>query len=953
VPRLPGAESLGGVQADPTRPAGTYDVTPFARGAQAIAQGAENLGRGVSQVGTDLAEVQQRHNEAQYLNATADTATQLANLHTSLQNDKDFSTLEKRYSDGANDIVQKQAQAIPEGPLRTHYLAKSGELVAHGAGAINKQAFNGIVDADSLGLKANLDNLTDDVSKNPGNPFRGSQIDALGLKIDNAVNQGWKTPEEAVLLKRHVAVTVREAELDLLARLGVVTSPEFAVRPKVAAGMADQITRAAQRSGVDEDTLRELAKTRPIDASIPVATRYRLDLLASSAESRRINDEAKLGRQRAENVADEIVLGKTPTATAGVPLSKAGLSQTADVWANDNRTALQAQGVPITVTSAFRNPEHNTAVGGARGSQHLHGNAIDVSLTGLSPQQQQAVVSQFLSDPRTGGFGYYPNSNSIHVDVRPGDKAAWGTDYHGTSVGKGWPDWLTNQVTAWQGGTRPANAVLTQTEAPQGTAPQGQPAAPSSFAEQRAAAMQSALSDPRLQTDEERMYAVQKVKQRFDLLQTTFNQDERAKKEAVDHAAGGYTTQIWDGLHTPNFDWVGLAGQINHDPALADAPEVKERLMERVAKKSGEEQSLFYGPGYLDVKQRVLSEPGSPGHIGTMADVYRLPLDTLTTSGEKEIGQVMAAVRKGPDGGAIERSKLSLLTYAKSKLSFDQEMLFPGAPPLRDRKGEQIFNAQFVPKFEAAYGQWIKDNKDPWDFLSQKHVDEMLQGLRSPAQMKMDRLAATGEAVPEQPGAPPPPTPEGIDPAAWVPLVSSPPMTDAGTPFPRRDWAKALQLLAEKPTAETIKLFDESKFGKAGLEGARLVEQLTAKAKGGEVSEAPPEGFDVTAALPQPKQKPPESPGLFSRAVSTVGEAASSFIERAKAQKAAADQAASNESGQQAIADKQSIEAQLRDLDQQQAEAERLPKGSFEYRQRMARIKRNREFLNEQLPATK
>jgi Peptidase M15 len=877
VPRLPGAESLGGVQADPTRPAGTYDVTPFARGAQAIAQGAENLGRGVSQVGTDLAEVQQRHNEAQYLNATADTATALANLHTSLQNDKDFPTLEKRYSDGANDIVQKQAQAIPEGPLRTHYLAKSGELVAHGAGAINKQAFHGIVEADNNGLKVELDNLVDDVAKNPGNPFRGAQIDALGLRLDSLAPgiQGRKTPEEIALLKRHVSLTVRQAELQLLATHGIITSPDLAVRPKVAAGEADEITRAAQRSGIDEQTLRDLAQPRPIDASIPAITRWHLNAIAQGAESKRLIDEQKINNQRLDNRADEIVLGRTPTAVAGIPLSKAGLSQTADVWASDNRTALQAQGVPITVTSAFRNPEHNTAVGGARGSQHLHGNAIDVSLTGLSPQQQQAVVSQFLSDPRTGGFGYYPNSNSIHVDVRPGDKAAWGTDYHGTSVGKGWPDWLTNQVTAWQGGARgTTNAVLTQTDPSAGgqslTGAQPSQGQPGSFAQQRAAAMQAAATDPSAATDADRMYLMRKVEQKYNLLQVATNQDEKAKKEAVDHAAGGYTTEIWDGLHTPGTDWVGLAGRINHDPALADAPEVKERLMERVAKKSGEEQSLFYGPGYLDVKQRVLSEPGSPGHIGTMADVYRLPLDTLTTSGEKEIGQVMAAVRRGPDGAAIERSKLSLLTYAKSKLSFDQEMLFPGAPPLRDRKGEQIFNAQFVPKFEAAYGQWIKDNKDPWEFLSQKHVDDMLQGLRSPAQMKMDRLAATGEAVPEQPGAPPPPTPEGIDPAAWVPLVSSPPMTDAGTPFPRRDWAKALQLLAEKPTAETIKLFDESKFGKAGLEGAKIVEQLTAKPKGGEASEA--------SAATEPR-------GLFSR----LGNAASQFIESEKPKQRASD----------------------------------------------------------------
>jgi hypothetical protein len=129
-----------------------------------------------------------------------------------------------------------------------------------------------------------------------------------------------------------------------------------------------------------------------------------------------------------------------------------GLSGRAAGVRTDAAQALRQQGVPLNVTSEYRSPERNAAVGGARGSQHLHGNAIDVSLTGLSPEQQQMVVNQFLSDPRVGGFGYYPRSNSIHVDVRQGGRAAWGTDYHGTSVGEGWPSWLTQQVRAWQGG---------------------------------------------------------------------------------------------------------------------------------------------------------------------------------------------------------------------------------------------------------------------------------------------------------------------------------------------------------------------------------------------------------------------------------------------------------------------------------------------------------------------
>jgi uncharacterized protein YcbK (DUF882 family) len=42
---------------------------------------------------------------------------------------------------------------------------------------------------------------------------------------------------------------------------------------------------------------------------------------------------------------------------------------------------------PITVTSGYRCPEHNRAVGGASKSQHLEGLAADVKAAGYSPQE--------------------------------------------------------------------------------------------------------------------------------------------------------------------------------------------------------------------------------------------------------------------------------------------------------------------------------------------------------------------------------------------------------------------------------------------------------------------------------------------------------------------------------------------------------------------------------------
>jgi hypothetical protein len=85
------------------------------------------------------------------------------------------------------------------------------------------------------------------------------------------------------------------------------------------------------------------------------------------------------------------------------------------------------------VTSGFRTPEQNQRAGGAKGSAHLEGKAIDLSLRGLDPQKK-AEVLQWWKDQGAGGFGYYPRSDSAHVDF--GSPRAWGPNYSRTSLGQ-------------------------------------------------------------------------------------------------------------------------------------------------------------------------------------------------------------------------------------------------------------------------------------------------------------------------------------------------------------------------------------------------------------------------------------------------------------------------------------------------------------------------------------
>lgn len=77
-------------------------------------------------------------------------------------------------------------------------------------------------------------------------------------------------------------------------------------------------------------------------------------------------------------------------------------------------------GKPVTITSAYRTPPRNKAVGGTNYSQHLYGRAADISVKATAPKSVAAYVEKLL--PGKGGIGIY--STFVHVDVRS-TKARW------------------------------------------------------------------------------------------------------------------------------------------------------------------------------------------------------------------------------------------------------------------------------------------------------------------------------------------------------------------------------------------------------------------------------------------------------------------------------------------------------------------------------------------------
>ncbi|ESY02741.1 transglycosylase SLT domain-containing protein [Mesorhizobium sp. LNJC405B00] len=102
-----------------------------------------------------------------------------------------------------------------------------------------------------------------------------------------------------------------------------------------------------------------------------------------------------------------------------------------------------AFGASVPIVSGFRDPERNARAGGARKSEHMHGNALDLDVSKLSPDERVRLI-QTASSMGFTGIGVY--ANSLHLDI--GSRRAWGASHHSDSV----PTWARDAIAAHMAG---------------------------------------------------------------------------------------------------------------------------------------------------------------------------------------------------------------------------------------------------------------------------------------------------------------------------------------------------------------------------------------------------------------------------------------------------------------------------------------------------------------------
>lgn len=136
------------------------------------------------------------------------------------------------------------------------------------------------------------------------------------------------------------------------------------------------------------------------------------------------------------------------------PSLQIALKRLEDIWGGE---------LPA-INSGYRDPATNAKAGGAKGSQHLHGNAIDWATAGMSQDERL----RFLDATRKAGFqgfgGY--SSGNIHTDVGPA--RYWGDDYSGKSAPQWLRDWYSGSPSGPRISAKDYNMAMNKQEEEQG-----------------------------------------------------------------------------------------------------------------------------------------------------------------------------------------------------------------------------------------------------------------------------------------------------------------------------------------------------------------------------------------------------------------------------------------------------------------------------------------------------
>jgi muramidase (phage lysozyme) len=107
--------------------------------------------------------------------------------------------------------------------------------------------------------------------------------------------------------------------------------------------------------------------------------------------------------------------GDTANLTFDHPEQASGVKQQLTAAVSDVGREL---GFGPEIISGYRSPGHNAAVGGARASQHVEGNAVDINIGSLSDEKKSQLVQGLIARGVKRFITYTNEPNMLHVDLK-------------------------------------------------------------------------------------------------------------------------------------------------------------------------------------------------------------------------------------------------------------------------------------------------------------------------------------------------------------------------------------------------------------------------------------------------------------------------------------------------------------------------------------------------------
>ncbi len=345
---------------------------------------------------------------------------------------------------------------------------------------------------------------------------------------------------------------------------------------------------------------------------------------------------------------------------------------------------------------------------------------------------------------------------------------------------------------------------------PAGLATPGEFAAPPSSRKANAyQIVQAALQKGDI-TDVQADHAITRIN-RLDAMQNISEANtEKENKALVNTAEGEYFAAARQGTVTPE-----LMMKLEADPRFASDEVKRKDVYNYLATAGGAKKSLIdFGSGWLSFKDRILSDPGTPGHIADSREIMKatMPGGPLTPAGGDDLLKLYGQVRKDlndeqkmalhDNKATVEKEAYRLLTFESPEM----EQL-----KLRDPKGRTIFG-KWLMQFNADYSrEAAKGDTNMFEWLKTQMdgLPKTTSSLRSEAQKAMDRVSAVGEAAGEKIEPTIPPPLPGIEAAPWAEVMSVRPIMKNGAPLPPQNWAQAMQILRNDPSEQNKKIFNE------------------------------------------------------------------------------------------------------------------------------------------------